>query len=119
MRYAIPKVSKIDNDLAAPDLPSHGSLMREFHDRVRAGEPRLALLVEFASVKARRLQSYKQMRPMAVCMRPGVEQCFACARPGYIRHHVIQVMNGGRNKATNLVRLCKECHDQIHPWMRP
>lgn len=118
MRYAIPKVGKIDDELSSASLPKHAEVMREFHERVQRGEPRLSLLVEFAKRKAWRLTSYRQMRPLSLGMRRGVSPCFVCSRPGHIRHHVIQVQHGGRNKGSNLVRLCKECHDQIHPWMQ-
>ena len=44
-------------------------------------------------------------------------RCFACGLRATDRHHIIQLQNGGINSKKNLVSLCKECHEIIHPEM--
>jgi hypothetical protein len=44
--------------------------------------------------------------------------CFACGRSAdRIWHHVLPLNNGGTNSARNRVRVCRECHAQIHPHL--
>jgi hypothetical protein len=116
--YSIPKTSAIDQALVAKDLPKFKHLIAQFHHRVQRGEPKLSLLQEFAAVVVYREQSYMQMRPMSVGMRKGVGPCFVCQEPGYARHHIIAVKNGGLNRGSNLVRLCPRCHRDVHPWLK-
>lgn len=33
-------------------------------------------------------------------------------------HHIIPVANDGPNWQTNLITLCQNCHEQIHPHMK-
>lgn len=44
--------------------------------------------------------------------------CRVCLSPANVRHHVIQLKNGGTNTSNNLVRLCNGCHEAVHPWMK-
>lgn len=44
-------------------------------------------------------------------------ECWVCGAPGEIRHHVIQLQNGGRNEVLNVIPLCYFCHGEIHPWL--
>lgn len=44
--------------------------------------------------------------------------CKVCGRPSEVRHHIIQLRNGGSNHGSNVIRLCKDCHSEIHPWLR-
>jgi 5-methylcytosine-specific restriction endonuclease McrA len=44
--------------------------------------------------------------------------CYVCATPATVRHHVLPLMNGGRNKRNNIVPLCAACHAKIHPHLR-
>lgn len=46
------------------------------------------------------------------------EYCFACGGNAQIRHHIILIKHGGSNSGKNIVRLCKECHAEIHPWLK-
>lgn len=43
--------------------------------------------------------------------------CFVCGNPAHVRHHIVQLQNGGINSKKNLVSLCNPCHEQIHPWL--
>lgn len=45
--------------------------------------------------------------------------CYCCAKnKAVLRHHVIPLANGGRNRENNIVLLCKDCHEKIHPHLR-
>lgn len=44
--------------------------------------------------------------------------CYVCSKPADVRHHVIPLMHGGRNKARNIVPLCNNCHAKVHPHLR-
>lgn len=51
---------------------------------------------------------------------PIVDQhCFVCAAKDVrlVRHHVVQIQNGGSNHYRNLIAICQHCHAQIHPWL--
>ena len=48
----------------------------------------------------------------------GFKFCFACKNPAQVRHHIIWIKNGGRNQKNNIVGLCRECHAEIHPWLK-
>jgi HNH endonuclease len=53
-----------------------------------------------------------------VKMAAGTGPCWACGTVGFrIWHHVIQIQHGGYNRQRNLVKLCKPCHAEIHPWL--
>lgn len=43
--------------------------------------------------------------------------CYVCDGSPTIRHHVVPLSQGGRNKDNNIVPLCNSCHKQVHPWM--
>lgn len=47
--------------------------------------------------------------------------CFCCGisrnSVRLIRHHIVQVQNGGSNTKRNLVAICQHCHASIHPWL--
>lgn len=44
--------------------------------------------------------------------------CKVCDSRANVRHHIIQISNGGGNHGVNLIRLCNPCHWKIHPWLR-
>ncbi len=46
------------------------------------------------------------------------KQCYVCEEPAAIRHHVVPLSKGGRNKKNNIVPLCHPCHCKVHPHMR-
>lgn len=44
--------------------------------------------------------------------------CYCCIKnKADIRHHVIPLSQGGRNKRNNIVPLCNTCHCKVHPHM--
>lgn len=43
--------------------------------------------------------------------------CFVCGSKPDVRHHIIQLQNGGINSKRNLVSLCNRCHAEIHPHL--
>ena len=46
-------------------------------------------------------------------------KCWACRiNPPTDRHHVVPLKNGGSNHGTNVVSLCRDCHAEVHPWMK-
>lgn len=46
------------------------------------------------------------------------DKCFVCFAKSQIRHHMIQLQNGGRNTFNNITNLCNNCHADIHPWLK-
>lgn len=44
--------------------------------------------------------------------------CYTCPNGATLRHHVIQIQNGGKNKRNNIVPLCSKCHSSIHPHLK-
>lgn len=46
------------------------------------------------------------------------EPCFVCLGEANVRHHLIQLKNGGINCKKNIVSLCNDCHEEIHPWLK-
>ena len=44
--------------------------------------------------------------------------CGVCNGRANVRHHIIQLQNGGGNHGLNLMRLCYGCHAEIHPWLK-
>lgn len=46
------------------------------------------------------------------------DQCLACGQHPDVRHHIIWLINGGRNNRRNICFLCNTCHAQVHPWLQ-
>ena len=47
------------------------------------------------------------------------EQCGICGNgPWKEKHHIIPLSFGGINEDLNLIAICVECHNEIHPWMK-
>lgn len=79
------------------------------------GAARLARLKEFATIIISGREGRSQRR---TSFANRGKKCFACPRPARVRHHVIQLQNGGDNSKENRVSLCEECHSEIHPWLK-
>jgi hypothetical protein len=87
---------------------------------------KLSKLIEMAAVVIpfRRQQSNAERRKIfnevkaTLCRQKLGTPCFVCSKPGFSRHHIIQLQNGGLNSRRNLVVLCDDCHSAIHPWMK-
>lgn len=43
--------------------------------------------------------------------------CYVCGNKAVLRHHVIPLSRGGRNKRNNIVPLCNNCHYKVHPHL--
>jgi len=47
------------------------------------------------------------------------EECAICSgRRWTEKHHIIPLAFGGINDNLNLMGICMECHNEIHPWMK-
>lgn len=78
---------------------------------------RLAYLIEMSKKTVPHILSYHVRRiPSRLHLKPG-EKCYVCDGLATLRHHVIQVKNGGRSKLNNMVPLCRNCHSKIHPHL--
>lgn len=50
---------------------------------------------------------------------PLAPRCFVCAsKESLVRHHIIMLVNLGKNHNLNIVTLCRYCHARIHPWLQ-
>lgn len=65
---------------------------------------------------SRRREQFDRVKHRLCRARLG-SKCFVCFRPGFNRHHIVQLNNGGINSRRNLVILCNACHAQVHPWL--
>jgi 5-methylcytosine-specific restriction endonuclease McrA len=43
--------------------------------------------------------------------------CFVCQKKAQVRHHIIQLQNGGINSHNNILSLCNFCHGLVHPHL--
>lgn len=55
-----------------------------------------------------------RMFPMAASCK-----CYLCGGRATLRHHVVPLAQGGRNRTNNIVPLCHSCHITVHPHMQP
>jgi 5-methylcytosine-specific restriction endonuclease McrA len=46
------------------------------------------------------------------------KNCWICNGKADVRHHIIQLKNGGINSSRNLVSLCNPCHADVHPHLK-
>lgn len=47
-----------------------------------------------------------------------ISECYICGGKATLRHHVIPICKGGKNKINNIVPLCNPCHCRVHPHMQ-
>ena len=45
-------------------------------------------------------------------------ECYICGSPAYCMHHIIPLTSNGKNRKRNLIPVCIDCHQHIHPHMR-
>ncbi len=47
-------------------------------------------------------------------------KCYCCKKQGYATqyHHIIPIRNGGIDSKFNKVKICKNCHSEIHIWLK-
>jgi 5-methylcytosine-specific restriction endonuclease McrA len=94
--------------------------LRNFWSLAKRGADRLALLRRYAEIRVpfRSGWTYQAMRSTCTAEGRRFQRCFVCRFEGpLLRHHILQVQNGGPNVTHNLVSLCARCHAKIHPWL--
>jgi len=85
---------------------------------------RLKLLIEMSNIIIRKVSDIEVRKTRMYFDKHKfnenyrIKECFVCLGSGEIRHHIIQLQNGGENIRINIVGLCKKCHAEIHPWMQ-
>jgi len=88
-------------------------------------EQKIKLLIRMSNVKYRRLYKDRSLGEIrAAANRSGAKpkgkhgNCWVCGKYAIlVRHHVIQLQNGGSNWHLNIEMICDECHAAIHPWL--
>lgn len=46
--------------------------------------------------------------------------CFCCKyNQMEVKHHIVQIKNGGMDIGLNRIGICNVCHSRIHHWLRP
>ncbi len=45
------------------------------------------------------------------------EVCYICGEKAYCMHHIVPLCHGGNNDDRNLIPICLDCHNKIHPFM--
>ena len=63
-----------------------------------------------------KVSRYKRMRKVKNKLTSN--QCYICGEDAYCMHHIIPLIFGGNNRKGNLIPICKECHKQIHEFMK-
>jgi HNH endonuclease len=105
----------------------HGNLLRGFwkYFESNTDEDKLGRLIILANQpnklrikprKLRRVRKKYERHRRSLLNIPDCK-CGTCDRPARIRHHIIPLCFGGRNSPLNLILICNQCHEKIHPWM--
>jgi hypothetical protein len=122
----VPVVLKREKSIEMPSLRSANELtnFRREAKTAKTKADRLALLQRYAEKRvvsndprshAERRAAYQRGNPRG---RSLVGQCWCCSGWASVyNHHVIQLQHGGSNSSLNIVRICGECHADIHPWL--
>lgn len=70
-------------------------------------------LLDKRAIKATRQAQWRKTR--IVVMERDHHRCRACgSRHGLEAHHVVMRSLGGKDDASNLIALCKDCHRSVH-----
>lgn len=105
-------------------------ILREFWEKAKVTtttDERLVLLQDYAAIKIefkyripRNVRRSKFGKLIKQKRFPKRVACFAChdLQTKRQRHHIIQLQHGGDNRKTNIVIVCKNCHADIHPWLK-
>lgn len=61
-------------------------------------------------------RAWKRIRDKYVSEHPLCEMCLKLGKitPTVEVHHILPINEGGDHKRSNLMALCKECHNKIH-----
>jgi hypothetical protein len=75
-------------------------------------------LKELSNIKFGNKQSYEVRRKKKHYISKKIK-CWIC-RENYatIQHHIILICNGGYDNGINRLKICDECHKEIHPWLK-
>ena len=81
---------------------------------------KLDLLRQMAGIRLNNQQCYAERKEQFEQWKqrfklPG--PCRVCGDSATVRHHIIQIQNGGPNRKSNIIRLCDDCHAEVHPWL--
>ena len=89
---------------------------------------RLELLKYYSNITIRRTERWKPIigrihfnslkkivHPMG---KARMKKCFICGERPDVRHHIVQIKNGGSNAKNNVVPLCNYHHAEIHPHLK-
>lgn len=87
---------------------------------------KLDLLIDFSKIVIERIDKPELQKRREAFLKakhlllPDVKDrlCLCCQFPAEVRHHVIQLKNGGTNYNKNVVPLCESCHGKIHPHIK-
>jgi len=127
MKTARVKWSKKHNIVQKSKM-QYEEILKEFwrkveqRDRVISLGYKLKLLIKMSDIVIKKVENLNKARRDFNINKPRgyfKKNCFVCSRQGDIRHHIIQLQNGGDSNELNIVELCCICHEIIHPWLRP
>ena len=79
---------------------------------------RLAFLKNEARKKPWQKAKRDYLKLRAVRHNLSTKKCCICGNLASCMHHVKPLINGGNNNFSNLVPVCKKCHEKIHPFMK-
>jgi len=116
------KASKLQVFLAKQTKPiiKSDQELEYFRARINTCD-RMRLLEELAQVKIfNKKPYYDRLEEFNQITYKRSKKCFIikCKNKTKARHHVILLINGGKNIARNLVTLCDKCHKKVHPWLK-
>jgi hypothetical protein len=126
-------VSEVNAYVSAPKLPSFTEQIDKFYQFLfESGKPassprslspnqKLELLQIFADLIVESTSSpsiERRKHRQSVSRFPLNSLCFVCKEIAFVRHHIIQLQNGGVTRRKNIIPLCNYCHSRIHPWLR-
>lgn len=77
---------------------------------------RISLLKEIAEMPGPRKSNYFNKRKIGHKCNT---ICGVCEKnKAFYHHHLVTLKNGGRNKKKNMIPICDQCHNEIHPWLK-
>ena len=88
-----------------------------FYKGVISGQITIDLLKDFSCVYVPNSIPYHERREQFRRTGSIPSRCFVCSNPSQQRHHIILLKNGGSNHRRNIIKLCIDCHKEIHPYL--
>ena len=81
-------------------------------------EEKIKLLKEWAEKGVYRI-NYRYISKRKKRNKVSADICEVCnINDAYCMHHIWPLSMGGKNNKENLIAICEECHEEIHPWMK-